>query len=159
MFGKSVHFHKTILSSFFDWHDLMYWIELHTTAYNNVIMPCDDAMFSLCIIIPKKKRRRKRMLAKKYNVVSLFALTYLFPVHPFSTPWKHQKTPGFLMFSRGRERMHWMDEVSYEFNSRLSNVWKTVNRMLLIFRICICCMIFRCIFFSVFFFLFFFSKR
>ena len=35
-----------------------------------------------------------------------FTLTHLFPVPPFSTPWKHQKT--LQMFSRGRvhcERM------------------------------------------------------
>ena len=34
-------------------------------------------------------------------------LTHSFPVHPFSTSWKHQKTLRFLMFSEGRERVHW----------------------------------------------------
>ena len=33
-------------------------------------------------------------------------LTNLFPMHSFSTPWK-QKTKGFVIFSGGRERLHW----------------------------------------------------
>ena len=32
--------------------------------------------------------------------------THPFPLHPFSNPWKHQKTVGFLMFSGGREQVH-----------------------------------------------------
>ena len=40
-------------------------------------------------------------------LVSMVFLTYSFPMHPFSTPWKHQKTLRFFMFSGGsRERMH-----------------------------------------------------
>ena len=31
----------------------------------------------------------------------------LIPMHIFSTPWKRQKTLRFLMFSGGRERVHW----------------------------------------------------
>ena len=31
-------------------------------------------------------------------------LTHSFPMHPFSTPWKHQKT---VRFSGGRENVHW----------------------------------------------------
>ena len=34
-------------------------------------------------------------------------LTYSFPMHPFSTPWKHQKTERFWCFQGGRERVHW----------------------------------------------------
>ena len=37
----------------------------------------------------------------------LDCLTHLFPMHSFSTPWKHQKTLSFLMFSGGRERVPW----------------------------------------------------
>ena len=33
-------------------------------------------------------------------------LTHLFPIHLFSTPWKHQKPDDFL-FSGGTERVHW----------------------------------------------------
>ena len=41
-------------------------------------------------------------------------LTHLFPIHPSSTPWKHQKTQhGFLMFSGGRERVHWEKMCKY----------------------------------------------
>ena len=34
-------------------------------------------------------------------------LTYLFPMHPFSTSWKHKKTIRFSDVFRGRERVHW----------------------------------------------------
>ena len=30
-------------------------------------------------------------------------LTHLFPMHPFSTPWKHQETLRYT----GRERVYW----------------------------------------------------
>ena len=32
------------------------------------------------------------------------SLADLFPMHPFSTPWRRQKT---IMFSGGRENVHW----------------------------------------------------
>ena len=38
-------------------------------------------------------------------------LTHLFPMHPSSTPRKHQKTFSFLMFSGDRERVHWKNWV------------------------------------------------
>ena len=34
-------------------------------------------------------------------------LTHLFPMHPFSTHWKHQKTFRFSHVFWGRERVHW----------------------------------------------------
>ena len=34
-------------------------------------------------------------------------LTHLFPVHLFSAPGKHEEIVSFLMYSGGRERMHW----------------------------------------------------
>ena len=40
-------------------------------------------------------------------------LTHLFPMHPFSTPWKLE---GFLMFSAGRERMHWKQMFKFKMN-------------------------------------------
>ena len=42
------------------------------------------------------------------------SLNHLFPMLPFSTPWKHQNTSekGFLMFSWGRERVHWEQRVN-----------------------------------------------
>ena len=33
-------------------------------------------------------------------------LTRLFPMHPFFTPWKHQKTVQFSDVFRGRKRVH-----------------------------------------------------
>ena len=35
-------------------------------------------------------------------------LTHFQPMLYFNTPWKHQKTGGFLMFSRGIEVEHWL---------------------------------------------------
>ena len=32
-------------------------------------------------------------------------------MHPFSTPWKHQKTLRFSDVFRGRERVHWEREL------------------------------------------------
>ena len=54
----------------------------------------------------------------KYNVyykvrcniqlfVSSSGLTHFMPLVPFDTPWKHQKTSGFLMCSGGFERDQW----------------------------------------------------
>ena len=37
----------------------------------------------------------------------LLPLTYLWPMFPFYTPWKHQKTKGFLVFSGGIKWEHW----------------------------------------------------
>ena len=34
-------------------------------------------------------------------------LTHFMPLVFFYTPWKHHKTRGFLMFSRGMERIRW----------------------------------------------------
>ena len=34
-------------------------------------------------------------------------LTHLFPMYPFSTPESTRKPYGFLIFSGGRERVHW----------------------------------------------------
>ena len=36
-----------------------------------------------------------------------FLLTHLFPMHPFSNPWEHQKTVRSSDVFRGRERLHW----------------------------------------------------
>ena len=42
----------------------------------------------------------------KFDYILQFSLTYSFPMHLLSTPYKHQKT---LRFSdvEGRERVHW----------------------------------------------------
>ena len=39
--------------------------------------------------------------------LTLSCLTHSFPIHPFSTPPHNPKPYGFLMFSGGRERVHW----------------------------------------------------
>ena len=48
----------------------------------------------------------EKLLSKIASVAKAIKiiLTHLFPNHPFSTPCKHQ-TIGFLMFSKGRERV------------------------------------------------------
>ena len=34
----------------------------------------------------------------------MFTLTHLFPIHPFSTPWKNKKIVRFSDFSRGKRK-------------------------------------------------------
>ena len=41
------------------------------------------------------------------DVIFVSLMTHLFPMHPFSTPWKYQKTRRFSDISRGREMVHW----------------------------------------------------
>ena len=38
---------------------------------------------------------------------TLLSLTHFMPLISFDTPWKHQKTRGFLMFSVGIKRDQW----------------------------------------------------
>ena len=64
---------------------------------------------------PRKKysRRRIQNSVKQVKIVNGFQsltillkapLTHLFPMHPFSTPWKHQKTVRFFdVFRRERK--------------------------------------------------------
>ena len=54
-------------------------------------------------------------------------------MHPFSTPWKHQKTLGFRMFSRGRERVHWEQIVksACNLNSSENVSWLLVLHFIL----------------------------
>ena len=40
-------------------------------------------------------------------IISIPMLTHLFPMHAFSTPENIRKPQGFLMFSGGRESVHW----------------------------------------------------
>ena len=64
-------------------------------------------------ISPRPNKLRK-LLKKNTRFPSLtnntkklyFVLTHLFPMHPFTTPWKHQKTVKFSDVFMGRERMH-----------------------------------------------------
>ena len=43
-------------------------------------------------------------------------LNHLFPVHAFSTSWKHQKTVTFSDVLGGRERGHWTQKGYYLLN-------------------------------------------
>ena len=43
-------------------------------------------------------------IAQPLGSGTLFLLTHYSPVLLFYTPWKHQKTLGFLMFSGGMEK-------------------------------------------------------
>ena len=40
-------------------------------------------------------------------VLNVDELIFSFPMHPFSTPENIRKPFGFLIFSGGRERVHW----------------------------------------------------
>ena len=41
------------------------------------------------------------------NLYLIVFLTHFMPLISFDTPWKHQKTRGFLMFSGGLKRVQW----------------------------------------------------
>ena len=41
-------------------------------------------------------------------VFLLLSITHFQPMFPFYTPWKHQKTSGFLMFAGGIEVEDWL---------------------------------------------------
>ena len=43
--------------------------------------------------------------------LTILTLTYFRPMFPFYTPWKRQKTFGFLTFSGGIEREYWPEMV------------------------------------------------
>ena len=38
---------------------------------------------------------------------NIWGLTHFWPMFPFYTPWKQQKTKGFLVFSGGIKSEHW----------------------------------------------------
>ena len=46
----------------------------------------------------------KQQISCSFSVKKLYILTHFMQLVSFSTPWKHKKTFGFLMFSGGIER-------------------------------------------------------
>ena len=48
---------------------------------------------------------RNRIVYFVFNI----KLTYFWPIFPFYTPWKHQKTVDFLMVSGGIKWEHWLE--------------------------------------------------
>ena len=64
-------------------------------------------MILLCYICRKVEKQlapKKRVLRK----IIWYKLTYFMPLVSFDTPWKHQKTSGFLMFSgTSKETSDW----------------------------------------------------
>ena len=50
---------------------------------------------------------QRQILLNKISLRLFIALTHFSPVSHFYTPWKRQKTYGFLMFSGGIEIWHW----------------------------------------------------
>ena len=80
-------------------------------CFPKYIIIISQKMFKKFLIIPLKIVTTRHQYRIKYlffyGYICRPLLTYLFPLHTFSTPWKHQKIFGFLMFSGGRERVHW----------------------------------------------------
>ena len=65
-----------------------------------------------CIISRDSLQQQKLDVERelKVNIYALYAcflLTHFNPVLHFYTPWKRQKTKGFLTFSGGAEMWHW----------------------------------------------------
>ena len=57
-------------------------------------------MVKMYLVVGRLWTPPSRPTLKLYNTL----ITHSFPILPFSTPWKHQKS---LRFSGGRERLHW----------------------------------------------------
>ena len=60
----------------------------------------------------KDKRYEKELQTSKQKIMLFICVSFFFTsgdnlVNPLYTPWKHQKTRGFLMFSRDIEREKW----------------------------------------------------
>ena len=77
----------------------------------NVFLPALPFHRTLIFVL-----RLKNVQLSLFDVMSLFCvfiilltnrLTDFMPLISFYTPWKHQKTKGFLMFSAGMERDQW----------------------------------------------------
>ena len=50
----------------------------------------------------------------------LYNLTYFIPLVSFYTPWKHQKTSGFLIFSGDIEREQCMEWVKWNVHRKIT---------------------------------------
>ena len=50
-----------------------------------------------------------KSVTKSSRMPACYLLTHTKPKFHFSTPWKHQKTRSFLMFSGGIEKERWLD--------------------------------------------------
>ena len=55
----------------------------------------------------------------------LVILTHFMQLVSFYTPWKHEETSGFLIFSGGIERDQWHEMGSYEFSALIKNLCHT----------------------------------
>ena len=75
---------------------------------------CQRTNYCYCSLCTWKNNRTAKCILVQINPL----LTHLFPMHPFSIPWKHRKT----VRSGGREKLHWeqMGEWS-TFNSKYSD--------------------------------------
>ena len=49
------------------------------------------------------------VLDKIVYLIKVIILNLFWPMFPFYTPWKRQKTFGFLVFSRGMKWKHWLE--------------------------------------------------
>ena len=89
--------------------DTMQWPFKISVTYLTYFVPISPyiSMFS-CILWQTQQNTGK--FWDKYvhwHEMSQKSLTYFLPMFPFYTPWEHQKTKGFLVFSGGIKWEHW----------------------------------------------------
>ena len=84
------------------------------------------------------------ILVRNFNLLLLSILTYFWPMFPFYTPWKHQKTFGFLVFSWGIKWEHWPEMGEHLIGFRSNEFWnnslKTLQEAVLriLTKVCFC---------------------
>ena len=64
-------------------------------------------ILNIIIISSEWKLIYSDLLMIRVTVVNVLPLDHSMSLASFYTPWKHQKTSGFLMFSGGIERDQW----------------------------------------------------
>ena len=70
----------------------------------NTLTKCRPIKTQKIIIVRRTVNIRRNHEIQCQRIITL---TRLFPMHPFSTPWKHQKNLWFSDFSGGKEKVHW----------------------------------------------------
>ena len=96
------------------------WVLLWTCCAENVkilfLMSVFIIVINIGIILSFQQKYYSYNNSEKDQPFTVYAhLTHSFPMHPFSTPWKHQKT---VRFSGSRERVHW-ERMSYFLQGKL----------------------------------------
>ena len=100
---------------FFDWNCTMqYHIAKKNISYEFTYHQDFEWVYNiLWFLVPIWWKLAVQILFRRFAVVQKYGegfqtgLTLFYPMFPFHSPWKHQKTEGFLGFSGGVKSEHW----------------------------------------------------